>query len=97
LHDAPSDKTSPTTLVRRTETSSVVSVEELNVSSTRNKTKASTHLVEMDVVSEVGVPVELGVASVDGTSTRVVSAENVDDTMLNLFSDSSEVHELQVS
>ena len=48
----------------------------------------------MDVVPEVRVTVELGVTAIDSPTARLVSAENVNDTVLDLLRDSREVHEL---
>ena len=79
LHNHPSDQTSPTSLVRCSQSPSVVSVEEL---------------VEMDVVPEMRISVQLGVSTIDGTSTMFVSAKEMDESMLDLFGTTSQVHEL---
>ena len=55
------------------------------------------YLVEVDVVSEVGVPVEFRVTSIDSSSAGFISAEDVDDTVLNLLGNSGQVHVLIVS
>ena len=68
--------------MRCTQSSSVVSVEEL---------------VEVDVIPEMGISVQFGVTTIDGSSTMFVSTEEMDESMLNLFGTSSEIHELSVS
>jgi hypothetical protein len=70
LTDRPGDQPSPTVLVIRTESTTVVTVEEL---------------VEEEVVPEVRVPVQLGVPAVARSSAFFVSRENVDQSMLDLF------------
>ena len=54
----------------------------------------TAHLVEVDVVPEVGVSIELGVSTVDSSSPSIVSAENVNDSMLNLLRNGGQVHVL---
>jgi hypothetical protein len=54
-------------------------------------------LVEMDVIPEMGISVEFGVTTINGSSTMFISAEEMDESMLDLFGTSSEVHELLVS
>jgi hypothetical protein len=54
-------------------------------------------LVEMNVIPEMGISVEFGVSTIDGSSTMFISAEEMDESMLNLLGASSEVHELLVS
>lgn len=56
-----------------------------------------TDLVEMDVIPEMRISVQFRVTTVDGPSTSFVSAENVDNTMLNLLGNGSKVHVLDVS
>ena len=51
-------------------------------------------LVEMDVVPEMRISVQLGVTTVDGTSTMFVPAKEMNESMLNLFGTTSQVHEL---
>lgn len=46
---------------------------------------AVEELVEEQVVPEMGVPVQLGVSTVAGSSAFFISRENVDQSMLNLF------------
>jgi hypothetical protein len=65
--------------MRSTQSSTIISVEEF---------------VEMDIIPEMGVSVQLGVTTVDGSSTMLVSAEQVDESVLDLFGTTSEVHEL---
>lgn len=85
--------------MRGTNTSTVVAVEELPECQYRgSKHRVSeTDLVEVDIVAEVRVPVELWVASVDGTSAVLVPAEDVDQAVLDLLGASRKVHVLQVS
>jgi hypothetical protein len=54
-------------------------------------------LVEMNVIPEMRISVEFGVTTVNGSSTMFISAEEMDESMLNLLGTSSEVHELLVS
>jgi hypothetical protein len=54
-------------------------------------------LVEVDVIPEMGISVEFGVTTINGTSTMFISAEEMDESMLDFFSTSSEIHELVVS
>lgn len=70
LTDRPGDQTRPTVLVVGTESTTVVTVEEL---------------VEEQVVPEVRVPVQLGVAAVACSSAFFVPRKDVDQSMLNLF------------
>ena len=65
-----------------TQSSTVISVEEL---------------VEVDVIPEMGISVQFGVTTIDGSSTMFVSTEEMDESMLDLFGTSSEIHELSVS
>jgi hypothetical protein len=65
--------------MRCTQSSTVVSVEEL---------------VEVDIVSEMRVSVQLGVTAVDSSSTMFVSAEEVDQSVLDLLGTSGKVHVL---
>jgi len=54
-------------------------------------------LVEMDVIPEMGISVEFGVPTVNGSSTMFISAKEMDESMLDLLGTSSEIHELLVS
>jgi hypothetical protein len=54
-------------------------------------------LVEMDVIPEMGVSVEFGVTTIDSSSTMFISAEEVNESMLDFLGTSSEIHELVVS
>jgi len=54
-------------------------------------------LVEMNVIPEMGISVEFGVTTINGSSTMFISAEEMDESMLDLLGTSSEVHELLVS
>jgi hypothetical protein len=54
-------------------------------------------LVEMNVIPEVGISVEFGVTTIDGSSTMFISAKEMNESMLDFFSTSSEIHELRVS
>jgi hypothetical protein len=65
--------------MRSTQSSTIISVEEF---------------VKMDVIPEMGVSVQFRVTTVDGSSTMFVSAEQVDESVLDLFGTTSEVHEL---
>jgi hypothetical protein len=82
LHNHPCDQSSPTSLMRCTQSSTIVTVEEL---------------VEMDVIPEMGVSVEFGVTTIDSSSTMFISAEEVNESMLDFLGTSSEIHELVVS
>lgn len=50
------------------------------------------YLVEPDVVTEVGVTVQLDVTTIRCPLTLTITSENVDDAVLNLFGDVCEVH-----
>ena len=54
-------------------------------------------LVEMDVIPEMGISVKFGVTTINGSSTMFISAKEMDESMLDFFSTSSEIHELLVS
>jgi hypothetical protein len=54
-------------------------------------------LVEMDVIPEMGISVEFGVSTINGSSTMFISAKEMDESMLDFFSTSSEIHVLDVS
>ena len=66
--------------MRRSQSSSVITVEEL---------------VEVDIVSEVRVSVQLGVTAIDRSSTVLVSAEDVNDSVLDLLGHTGKVHVLR--
>lgn len=68
--------------MRSSQSSTIVSVEELE---------------EMYIVPEMGISVEFGVTTIDSSSTMFISTEEMDESMLNLFGTSSEIHELIVS
>ena len=77
LSDGPRNKSCPTALVRRTKTATVVAVEEL---------------VEQDIVPEVRVSVQLWVTAVARPAAFHVSAEDVDQTVLDLIGRAGKRH-----
>jgi hypothetical protein len=54
-------------------------------------------LVEVDVIPEMGISVEFGVSTINGSSTMFISTKEMDESMLDFLGTSSEVHELLVS
>lgn len=90
------NKSRPSSLVRSTQSFSIISVEELSIQLsvpimsppiTRN-----TNLVEPYIVSEMWVKVELGIASVGSPASLHITAKDVNDSMLDFFCNPDEIH-----
>lgn len=54
----------------------------------------TTYLIEMHVIPEMGIPVQLWVSTIHSPATILVSGEDVNESMLDLFGASSEIHVL---
>lgn len=84
--------------MRCSKTTTIISVEELGKQTeyTRHRKNSilKSHLIEPNVITEVGIGIQLGVSAVGGTFSFMVAAENMDDAVLNLFSDIGQVHEI---
>ena len=81
--------------MRCTQTTTIVSVEELHPLDQLVHTlrlNSATYLVEPHVIAEVRVTIELRVPSIICPSALTVATEDMDDAMLNFFSDVRKVH-----
>lgn len=76
LHNVVRDEPGPSSLVGGSKTPAIISMEEL---------------MELEIVPEVGVSVELGVAAVEGALTLFVAGEDMNETVLDLFGAGSEL------
>lgn len=56
-----------------------------------------SHLVEPDIIAEVRVEVQRIVSTVRSSPAIHITAENMDDTVLNLFGDTDKVHVFSTS
>ena len=97
------NKTGPTSLVRRAESSAIVGVEELKekheslITWSRKKIIMETYFVEPNIVPEMRIEIKLGIASIRGSTTVRVSAKYVDNPMLYFFRDSHKIHIISAS
>lgn len=70
-------------------------MEELRVVSSSPRYRVWAYLVKVHIVSEVRVTVQLGITTVDRTSARLVSTENVYQAVLDLLRAAGKGHELE--
>jgi hypothetical protein len=90
------DQTRPASLVRSTNTTSIVTVEVLwdiliSIHVRMSRLKIA-YLIEPNVVAEVRVVVELNVAAICSTLTLKIAAKDVNDAMLDLLGNVRKVH-----
>ena len=89
-----SNQTSPTSLVRSSYTTTIITVEVLEGSSIpiQSRIKKRTYLEELYVVPEMLIMVHLLVRSVCRTTSVAIPSEDVDNTMLDLLRYCTEIH-----
>ena len=89
-----SDQTSPSSLVRSSYTTTIITVEVLEgpLIPIQSRMKKQTYLEELDVVPEMLIMIHLLVRSVRRTTPIAIPSEDVDNSMLDLLRYCTEIH-----